>query len=103
MRRYLPCLLCLTVLGLLPLGCVSVGMLPLGKGPKPCTLKGETMQVFRDRPEGRSYTELAMRTADLQCSDMIRIMTHRCGGTKSEIRNKAGRKLQIWYPKRNGG
>jgi len=36
-------LLCVAVLGVLPLGCVSVGVLPLEKGPKPCTLNGEAV------------------------------------------------------------
>jgi hypothetical protein len=39
-------LLCVAVLGVLPLGCVSVGMLPLGEDPKPRTFKGGTVQVF---------------------------------------------------------
>jgi hypothetical protein len=66
MRMDLRRLLCVTVLALLPLGCVSVGMLPLGKEPKPCTFKGGTVQVFRGRPEGRSYTELAIVTAHVR-------------------------------------
>jgi hypothetical protein len=46
--------------------CVSVGMLPLGKDPKPCTFKGKTVQVFRGKPEGRSYTEVAIVTAHVR-------------------------------------
>ncbi len=62
MRMHLLRMLCFTMLGLLPLGCVSVGVLPLGNDPKPCTFKDETVQVFRAKPEGKSYTELAIVT-----------------------------------------
>lgn len=55
--------LVLAALVLWSLGCVRVGSLPLAEDPKVCTTKEGVVRVFRGKPEGRSYTALAIVTA----------------------------------------
>ena len=53
----------LAVLVLQPLGCVRVSSLPLAEQPKVCESNEGAVRVFRNKPEGRSYTVLAIVTA----------------------------------------
>jgi hypothetical protein len=47
---YLLRMLSLNLMGLVPLGYVSVGVSPLGKDPRPCVFEDETVQAVRGKP-----------------------------------------------------
>jgi hypothetical protein len=65
MSKAMRCLrsLLFAVLVLQSLGCVRISTLPLGEQPKVCESNEGAVRVFRGKPGGRSYTELAIVTA----------------------------------------